>query len=75
MDWYFTNDARSGDRVSRFLLHDAGYFGVSHPVHAADHAADFSGYSFGLFFISLRIRQLQLDFDVNMGPRHFPMIR
>jgi hypothetical protein len=60
---------------SGLSFHDAGHFGGAYTVNAPDQAADFSGYALGPLFVFLRFRKVQLDLQINMGPRHFPMIR
>ena len=38
-------------------------------------AADFRGHALRPLFVFLRFRKVQLDLQINVRPRHFPMIR
>jgi hypothetical protein len=61
--------------LSVFSVHDAGHFGGAYAVDSPDQTADFSGHALRPLFVFLRFRKVQLDLQINMGPRHFPMIR
>ena len=65
----------ASDQVEResacVALHHVGYFRLADPVDSANHSAQLRGYSARLFFLV----QIQLHLEINVRPRHFPMIR
>jgi hypothetical protein len=57
--------------LTRVALDHIRYFRLADSVNSADHPAQFRRHATGLFFLI----QIQLHLEVNVRPRHFPMIR
>ena len=57
--------------IQLILFHDVRHFRRAHAVHFLDLPADFGGDALGFLFLI----EIELHLEIQVGPRHVPMIR
>ena len=74
---YNSTEAAVAASALRFALHNAGNLSAAHTIDPANQPANFQGDALGTLFIAglSGIGQVEFDLQVNVSPRHVPMIR